>query len=749
MAGEGLDWSVTLAAQAAAGVVVLVLGLSVLARDHRSRPARLFFFLALVDGVTTLLVALSSVVVSTEASLRLQAVFWYYNPFLKSLLLLFALSFPADLPVFARHRAAVTAGLIALPVAEVALLVFARPLWIEPVTIDGVLMRGYRMGPMVAVDIVLQAAAIAAVLALLAWRLRDTVHPLQRTQVGYVLAGVIVGFVPPYFLNLLLRARILGAGPLELLRLDAAPQVVAFTYGCVALAVALLLVGRTVRGLARLERRAGAVSAEVRLAGSALLGITGVTAAAVIAMDFDVASLLFAGSNLAYVALLAYGVQKYRLFGLDVRLRGAAPPAIATGTFLAAFAGASALLAPVVKGTFFGLPAAFVVGGVLTAALAPPLYSVARGVSRRVLEEVNAPGYHERRRLEMYRALLEERQSRGGAVPADPDLARARETLSISGREHRILSRVVAREALDGPDPARPEPGRLLFGKYRIRGVLGAGSSGRAFLAHHELLSRWVVVKEVLLDGVEDGETAIREARVAARIVHPNLATVYDVEEAKHAVYLILEYVDGGSLEERLRSGPIPEGESVELVSQVLAGLEALHAGGIVHRDVKPANVLLTRDGGVKLTDFGLSVDRDEAGDTVVWTKERGGGTILYMSPEQAAGRAVDPRSDLYSLALVLHRMVAGRHAFPSEGRSQYEILRAHVEGRPAIDGAGVSPAIRACLARALALRPQDRFPNAASMRRALVNGTIASRVSPKGISIEERKSGRRGRLRA
>ncbi|MCA1813761.1 MAG: protein kinase [Halobacteriales archaeon] len=268
------------------------------------------------------------------------------------------------------------------------------------------------------------------------------------------------------------------------------------------------------------------------------------------------------------------------------------------------------------------------------------------------------------------------------------------------------------------PGPAREvgsvAPGALVLGKYRVERELGAGSGGRVFLAQDVRMHRGVVLKTL---ANRDQAAAIREARAGAAIDHPNVVRVYDVEDLGREALLVMEFVPGGSLKDRIAaSGPLAPAAFARVGYDLLAGLAAVHATGSVHRDVKPSNVLLTRDGHAKLSDFGIArlpgFEATMGGAAL--------GSIQYMAPEQARGKRVTPRSDLYSAGATLYEALTG-HALvePLEGENPVEMQMRVGAGRP-FDDPALPAALRAWFAKAIAPVPEDRFASAEEMRAAL-----------------------------
>jgi two-component system LytT family response regulator len=228
---------------------------------------------------------------------------------------------------------------------------------------------------------------------------------------------------------------------------------------------------------------------------------------------------------------------------------------------------------------------------------------------------------------------------------------------------------------------------------YRILSKLGEGGMGEVFLAEDSRLRRKVALKILLPEVAQDPDRLARfllEARAASALSHPNAAHIYEVGESGGSHYLAMEYIEGETLETRLTGDPLPLAELVSIGSQVAEALEAAHDRGIVHRDIKPANLMIGARGHVTVLDFGLakflpeSADITSGGSQIATQFMTSGGvvmgTVAYMSPEQALGRAVDPRTDIFSLGVVLYRMATGR--LPFAGVTPQETLARILEGR-------------------------------------------------------------------
>jgi serine/threonine-protein kinase len=267
--------------------------------------------------------------------------------------------------------------------------------------------------------------------------------------------------------------------------------------------------------------------------------------------------------------------------------------------------------------------------------------------------------------------------------------------------------------------------GRLLGQRYLAVARLGAGAFGEVHRAHDSVLGRDVAVKLIRLEAfVEPSQLAdvkqrfLREAQVAARLRHPNIVTTHDIVEGP-VPFIVMELVEGETLQALLRRrGRLPLDETVRLVAQAAAALDHAHASGVVHRDVKPANIMIEPGGHVKVMDFGIA--KLEAGTNLTTTGSIMG-TPNYMSPEQAKGLKVDGRSDLFSLGCVLYECLSGAKPFQGESVSVI-LVKILTEEPPAVDFAatGLPSEIGAVLKRALAKDAAQRYASGADLVEAL-----------------------------
>jgi serine/threonine-protein kinase len=271
-----------------------------------------------------------------------------------------------------------------------------------------------------------------------------------------------------------------------------------------------------------------------------------------------------------------------------------------------------------------------------------------------------------------------------------------------------------------------------MIAHYRLVEKIGEGGMGVVWKAEDTKLGRDVALKVLPADVAGDSERSARfrrEARTLAALHHPNIASIFDFEETDGGAYLVMEFVDGEDLSERLRRGPIPADEALELGRQLAAGLEEAHRQGVVHRDLKPANVICTPDGKVKILDFGLArvFDDPSAGvqdlsksPTITANMTRKGvilGTAAYMSPEQARGKTVDKRTDIWAFGCVLYEALTGRRPF--SGETVTDVLAGVLEREPDWGRlpADTPPLARSLLRRCLKKNPDSRLRDAGDAR--------------------------------
>jgi serine/threonine-protein kinase len=260
--------------------------------------------------------------------------------------------------------------------------------------------------------------------------------------------------------------------------------------------------------------------------------------------------------------------------------------------------------------------------------------------------------------------------------------------------------------------------GTKLSGRYALDSKLGSGGMSTVYLARDETLERWVAVKILhreISDQPDQIERFRREARSVAQLSHPNLVGVIDAGEDGGHPYIVFEYVEGETLKQRVeRLGRLPLDEAAAYAIEIGRGLAAAHAGRMVHRDVKPQNVLIDAEGRAKVTDFGIARELEADGLTATG---RVLGTTDYVSPEQAMGQSVDARSDIYSLGVVLYEMLTGRPPFAAE--TLVGVAMKHVnEQMPDVQvrRPDVSSALAAVVDRATVKEPEDRYPDMAAM---------------------------------
>src|SRR5262249_22560475 len=266
----------------------------------------------------------------------------------------------------------------------------------------------------------------------------------------------------------------------------------------------------------------------------------------------------------------------------------------------------------------------------------------------------------------------------------------------------------------------------LIVGRYVILDRVGAGGRSRVFKAQHRLMGRLVALK-VIAPEIATRASSIarfhREMRLIGRLDHPNVIRAFDADQVGDLLYIVMEYVAGRSLDHLLDDrGALPAAEVVDYMAQAARGLAHAHERGIVHRDVKPPNLLLSDEGQIKVLDLGLSALM-EVDSAASYATAAGMvvGTVHYMSPEQALALNVDFRSDLFSLGCTMYQLLSGRLPFPGETLAECLALRIKGQPTPITDfRPDLSPRLVQLLEKLLARRPEDRFQTASEVAEAL-----------------------------
>ncbi|MGN9755712.1 protein kinase domain-containing protein [Streptomyces sp. SD31] len=286
----------------------------------------------------------------------------------------------------------------------------------------------------------------------------------------------------------------------------------------------------------------------------------------------------------------------------------------------------------------------------------------------------------------------------------------------------------------------------LAGGRYQLRDLLGEGGMASVHLAYDAVLDRQVAVKTLHTElGREQAfrERFRREAQAVAKLTHTNIVSVFDTGEddldGMTTPYIVMEYIEGRPLssvfdEDVRQFGAVPADKALKITADVLAALEISHEMGLVHRDIKPGNVMLNKRGVVKVMDFGIARAM-QSGVTSMTQTGMVVGTPQYLSPEQALGRAVDARSDLYSVGIMLFQLVTGR--LPFDADSPLAIAYAHVQEEPAAPSSinrALPPAVDALVARALRKNPNERFPSAEAMRDECLRVAASFQAAPPSI---------------
>lgn len=314
----------------------------------------------------------------------------------------------------------------------------------------------------------------------------------------------------------------------------------------------------------------------------------------------------------------------------------------------------------------------------------------------------------------------EEMYSRGQDTPASElakdhpelieDLARRIKALKTISWLDKPLDDDPPGDCTSGSPPPAP---RTLAGRYRLDELIAEGGFAQVYRAYDTELQRPVAIKIPKPSKLESKEAFQAEARRVARLKHDNIVPVHDVGVENDISYIVTEYVDGGSLADRLAKGKPSREEAIRWISDIADALEYAHLNGVIHLDIKPANILIDSNGRAKLADFGIARSAMKTGEFAPSL-----GTLRYMSPEQLEGKPADHRSDIYSLGVVLHEVLTGHIPYSSQ---EPNVLRKEiVQGRADAGSKKLSPALQAVCKKALSKSPYQRHASAAQFAAEL-----------------------------
>src|SRR5580658_8104462 len=274
-----------------------------------------------------------------------------------------------------------------------------------------------------------------------------------------------------------------------------------------------------------------------------------------------------------------------------------------------------------------------------------------------------------------------------------------------------------------------------LIDHYRVLELVGRGAMGVVYKALDLNLERQVAIKVMSAEARSDPEFVERfrqEARLQAALNHPNVALLFDYFVHDGAPVAVMEFIDGESLEQLIRRrGAIPAHEAVPLFKQALRGVAAAHRAGIIHRDLKSSNLMITRDGVVKVMDFGIAKRQGVTGGTKASTSI---GSPLYMAPEQILGNPVDCRTDVYALGVTLYQLLSGQPPFDPRGKTEYSVLNAHVNDLPeppTVHCRDIPGPVVDAVLRAIAKEPEARFQSVDEFLLALPDIPAGNAAAP------------------
>jgi serine/threonine protein kinase/Tfp pilus assembly protein PilF len=285
-----------------------------------------------------------------------------------------------------------------------------------------------------------------------------------------------------------------------------------------------------------------------------------------------------------------------------------------------------------------------------------------------------------------------------------------------------------------------PSPDKTIAGKYIILSELGRGGMGVVYKAKDTRLKRMVALKFLPVELTHDPESKerfIHEAQAAASLSHPNICTIHETDEAEGKSFITMEYIEGQSVKEKVKQGRLVQEEALEISLRVAEGLKAAHEKGVIHRDVKSANIMVTEKGQAKIMDFGLA---KMIGGTLITKEATTMGTVAYMSPEQARGQAVDKRTDIWSLGIVLYEMLTGQ--LPFKGEHEQSMIFSILNDEPKLTrdlGAEISPELEQVIATALKKNPDERYQHIGEMLDDL--RSIAQGIAPLKVRTRLRRT--------
>ena len=265
--------------------------------------------------------------------------------------------------------------------------------------------------------------------------------------------------------------------------------------------------------------------------------------------------------------------------------------------------------------------------------------------------------------------------------------------------------------------------GMIFDGRYRIQRIIGLGGMAVVFEAEDLLMHRTVAVK-MLKEGVGDDATSVKrfinESKAVSMLSHPNIVSIYDVSVREDLKYIVMEHIRGITLKNYMsRKGKLPVREAISFTEQILRALDHAHSKGIIHRDIKPQNIMLLKNGMIKVADFGIA--KLPSAETVTVT-DKAIGTVYYISPEQASGKPIDPRSDLYSVGVMLYEMVTGTLPFSADSPVSVALMQIHNTPRPPRALCPELPlGLQQIILRAMEKDPDRRYQSAREMLRHIV----------------------------